>query len=161
MQNHFRIAGGLEDRPVFLQIAPQFNRIRQIAVMRNRYLPLAAGDRKRLCVPQRRVAGGRVPRMSNRQITRQLVQNGRCKDIRDMSHAADAMDLASVAGGNTGALLPPMLQRMQPQIRQVGSLRMPEDCENATLLVQLVEWMIFRIDWTRIELSQNSRILLQ
>ncbi len=45
MKHNFGIAGGLEDRSVFFEIAAQFNSIGEIAVMRDRHLSFAARDR--------------------------------------------------------------------------------------------------------------------
>ena len=38
VENDFGIAGGLEDRAIFFQLAPQLDRVGQISVVRNRDL---------------------------------------------------------------------------------------------------------------------------
>jgi hypothetical protein len=94
--------------------------------------------------------------MSNGQIARQLVQNGRREDVSNVTHAADMMNLTTVARGDTRALLPAMLQRMQSQVGQVCRLGMPEDGKDAALLVQLIE-RVFVNALTRTSLAQSSQ----
>ena len=48
-------------------------------------------------------------------------------------------DLAIVAGGDARALLAAMLQRVEPQISQIGSFGMAVNGEHTTLLVKLVQ----------------------
>ena len=45
----------------------------------------------------------------------------------------------AVAGGDPGALLASMLQRVQPQVGQIGRFRVPVNGEYAALVVELVE----------------------
>jgi hypothetical protein len=53
-----------------------------------------------------------------------------------------AVDLAAVAGGDAGALLAAMLQRVQAQIGEVGGFRMAVDGENAALIVNLSSMLV-------------------
>ena len=46
---------------------------------------------------------------------------------------------AAVAGGDARAFLAAMLQRIEPEIGQVGRFRMAVDGEHAALLVQFIE----------------------
>ena len=63
--------------------------------------------------------------MPNGQVTGKLIENIGCEDISHMSHPADIVDLAPVAGRNPGALLTAMLQGVQAQVDQVRGFYMP------------------------------------
>ena len=87
VQNHFGVAGALENRPVRFEIAPQFRRVGDVPVVRHRYATLVAGYRKRLCVEQRAVAGGGVTRVPDGEMPGQLSQPLRREDLRHVAHA--------------------------------------------------------------------------
>ena len=63
----------------------------------------------------------------------------RREDIGHMAHRLVAVDLAAVAGGDTGALLAAMLQRVQPEVGEVRRFRMAVDGEDAAFFVELIE----------------------
>ena len=71
MQDHFGVAGSLEDGAFAFQIAPQFGGVGDVAVVRHRDLALIAGHRKRLGVQQHCVAGRRIARVPDGQLARQ------------------------------------------------------------------------------------------
>ena len=139
VQHDFGIAGGLENGPVALEIAPQFRRIRDVAVVRHRDLSLIAGHRKRLRIQQHRIAGGGIARVPDGQFAGQLVQHSGREDIGDMTHLADTVDGAAVAGRNPSAFLSPMLKSVQAEIGEIGGFGMAVNGENATLFVEFVE----------------------
>ena len=54
--------------------------------------------------------------------------------------------------------LPAMLQRVQPEVREVGGLRMAVDAEHAALFMEAVELGLFdRLDSTDKSCSQSCR----
>ena len=61
------------------------------------------------------------------------------EDIGHVAHALVAVDLAAVAGGDPGAFLPAMLQRVQAQVSQVGGFRMAVDGKHAAFVVKAVD----------------------
>ena len=84
--------------------------------------PFVAGHRKRLRVEQRGVAGGRITRVADGQFARKRLDHLRREDIRHVAHGFVTVDSVAVAGADARALLPAMLQRVQPQIRQLRCL---------------------------------------
>ena len=67
MNDHFRVAGGLKNRAAMLEPPPHFDRVRQVAVVRQRDFALVAIDHHRLRVHQRCVAGGGIARVPDRR----------------------------------------------------------------------------------------------
>ena len=62
----------------------------------------------------------------------------------------------AVAGGDAGAFLAAMLQRVEPQIRQVGGFGMAVDGEHAALLVEFVQIAICTGDFRHCWCSRRS-----
>jgi hypothetical protein len=48
------------------------------------------------------------------------------------------VELLAVTRGDTGRLLPAMLERMKPEVREVRRLGVPVDAEDATLVPEVV-----------------------
>ncbi len=139
MQDHFGIARSLEDGAFTLQIAPQLARIGDVTVVRHRDLPFIAGHRKRLGVQQHRVAGRRIARVSDGQLTRQSSQHFRREDVGHMAHALVIVNMAAVARRDAGALLAAMLHRVQAQIGEICGFRVPVNGEHAAFVVEFIE----------------------
>ena len=59
--------------------------------------------------------------------------------LGDVPHRARDAHLLAVGGGDAGALLAAMLQRIEAEIRQVGRFGMPEDAKDAALVLELVD----------------------
>ena len=138
MQNNLGIAGRLENRPVALQIAPQFRRVCDITVVRNRDLPFIAFNRKWLRIPQHCVAGSRVTGMADGKFPRQAVHHAWRKNIGHMSHVFVAISPAPIARADSCALLAPMLQCVKAQISEIGCLRMSVDRHHSAFVVKLI-----------------------
>src|SRR5260221_11446865 len=56
--------------------------------------------------------------------------------FREVTHAFVAEDLVAVAARNSGALLTPMLQRVQPELSRVPGLGMTVHCEHAAFVMK-------------------------
>ena len=54
--------------------------------------------------------------------------------------ARDMRMLLAVGGGDAGALLPAVLQRVEAEVGEVGGLGVPEDAEDAALVFEFVAW---------------------
>ena len=143
VQNDFGIAGRLKDGSFALQIAPQLRRVGDVAVVRHRDLSLVARHQERLRVEQYGIAGGGITRVADRHVAGQACDLLRRENIGDMPHGFGTADLAMVAGGDARALLAAMLQRVEPEVRQVGSFGMAVNGEDAALLAKLVEGFEF------------------
>jgi hypothetical protein len=104
-----------------------------------RDLAFIAGYRKWLSIQQHSVASGRVPRMSNRQLAREASQHLRGKNVSHMAHALVVANMVTIAAGDTGALLPAMLQRIQSQVGEISGFRVAVDGKHAAFVVELIE----------------------
>ena len=93
MQDHFGIAGSLEDRAFPLQFAAQFGRVGDVAVVRHRELALVAGHRERLGIEQNGIAGGRIAGVADGEVARQAAQDFRREQIRHVAHALVEMEM--------------------------------------------------------------------
>ncbi len=77
--------------------------------------------------------------MADRQLARQLRQDGGCEDVGDMAHGFDAADFPAIAGGDARALLAAMLQGEQAEVAELRRFRIPVDRKNATFVVEFIE----------------------
>ena len=94
---------------------------------------------QRLHVAQDRLAGGRIAIVADRGATRQAVDHLAAREgVADQAHAPLGMEAGAVERHDAGRLLAAMLQRVQPERRDRGRVRMAEDAEHAALLVQAV-----------------------
>src|SRR3569833_405966 len=139
MEDHFGIAGRWKNRAVFFEIATELDGVREIAVVRDRNLAFAAGDRKRLGIPQTGVACSRIACMADCQLARQLIENVGREDAADVAHLADAANSAAIANGNASALLTAMLERVESKIDEIRRFGMSVEREDSALLMELVE----------------------
>ena len=92
----------------------------------------------RLGVGQPALARRRVAHVAHRQMSRQLGQRVAVEDVVHIAHRLRHADLRAVGGGDAGALLPAVLQRIEPEVREIRRLGMPEDPEDAALIVEFV-----------------------
>ena len=76
-------------------------------------LPFIARHRKRLGVQQHGIAGGGIAGMADGEFAGQAAEHFRRENIGHVAHALVAMNVAAVAGGDAGAFLAAMLQRVQ------------------------------------------------
>src|ERR1700694_1701793 len=105
--------------------------------MGDRDQPFVAGYRKRLGVLEYGVPGGGIARVSNGERAGKAADHLRSKDVRYMAHRLVAADLPIVTGCYAGALLPAMLQRIEPQVGEICGLRMPVNREYTALILKL------------------------
>ena len=139
MEDHFGIAGRLEDRAALYEVAAQPARVRDIAVVRDGE---AAGRQvgiERLDVAQRGLARGRIADVPARDLTAQARHDLVAVEIaRHMPHRAMAVEMLAVPAGNAGGFLSAMLQRVQPERDERGGPVRAGHTEDAALLAQLV-----------------------
>ncbi len=77
--------------------------------------------------------------MADRMRADQRAQIGLVEDLRHQAHVLVRVRGAPVAGGDAGAFLAAMLQRIQPEIRQPGDIAAGgKDPEYAALVVGFV-----------------------
>ena len=118
MHDHLGIHGRREDRAAIFEFAPQFDGVRQIAVVGERDMAPAYAGQNRLRVLDRRGTGRAVPRVTDRDRSTQRVHLLVAESFRDKAHRATDPRMPRVVDGNDARrLLTAMLQRIQAELR--------------------------------------------
>ena len=93
----------------------------------------------RLGIGQPRAARGAVPRVTDGDVAAQLGDVVLVEDLRHKAHLLVHVDVASVTDGDPRRLLTAVLQRVEPEIREVGDvLAGVEDAEDAAFFMQVL-----------------------
>ena len=136
VDENFAVAGGLKDGPVVFQFGPQFGRVGKVAVVRQRKLHAAAhAHHQGLGVAPFGLAGGGIADVADGDVAGQMLQGLFGEYVGHQAHADVDMSLAPVRrvpGCDARALLSPVLQRVQAEIRQPRGVLMPGDAKNST-----------------------------
>src|SRR3989441_922176 len=104
----------------------------QPMLARYREGPLAVTGEHRLGVGEHGGAGGRVPRVADRDVARQIVQHPFTEDVRDEPHAAvRAGDALTVHRHHPRRLLPAVLQAVEAEIGDAGCVGNAGDADDA------------------------------
>ena len=138
VDDDFGVAGGLEDGALLLQAGANFQRIGDVAVVRQRDLALVALHHDGLRVEQRRIAGGGVARVADGQRAGKLRQHVGGEDVGDQPHGLVQLQLLAVGRGDARRFLPAMLQRVQAEVGELGGLGMAVDGHHATFFAQFI-----------------------
>ena len=138
MHDHFRVAGGLENRAAMFELAAQLERVRQVAVVRQRELALVAVDHDGLRVDQRRIAGGRIARVADGRGAGQVRDHFRRENLLHVAHGLVHVQVRAVGRGDASRFLPAMLQRVEAEIGQLRGLGMAENAEDAAVIVEVI-----------------------
>ena len=93
----------------------------QVAVVADRELPVDAVDDDRLGVGQPALARRRVADVTDRQCPGSFASMSLSNASFDIAHRLRDADLRAVGRGNAGALLPAVLQRVEPEIREFAA----------------------------------------
>ncbi|MNG02058.1 hypothetical protein D3C84_850650 [compost metagenome] len=142
MRDNFRVARRLEDRAFALKLLANFRRIHNVAVRCDGKVAVAVLEDQWLRVRKSALARRRVTNVSDRPVARQRQQHIRREHFLHEAHAAVIVEVARVVAFNRadpGALLATVLQRVQPVVREGGSVRAIEHTEHAALLTQFVK----------------------
>lgn len=139
MDDDLGIRGRLEDGPTLHQVAPEVDRIRDIAVVRHRETAAGQVGIKRLDVAQAGAPGGRITHMAHGHRAGQFGDRFAAGEIiRHMPQAAAREELRPVEAGDADRFLSAMLQGMKAQRAGGGGFRCADYAENAALFMQLV-----------------------
>ena len=138
MDEHLRVAVALEDRPTGLELRSQLVGVGQVAVVADgeRAAGVVDGDRLRVLdvrAPRRRVAD-----VADGRPTGELGQLVLGKRVLNEAHRAMGVEALAVGRDDARGLLAPMLESVQPEVRDVGRLGVSEDAEDAALVVKAV-----------------------
>ena len=135
-----------------LQPPPQFDRVRQVAVVPQRQFSLVAVNQDRLRVHQRRIARRRIPRVPDRRRAPQPRDHLRREYLLHVPQASvECMSVPS-RRSDPRRFLPAMLQRVEPQIGELRRLRMPVHPEHAAVIVKMIVPDLY-------ELAHAARVL--
>ena len=138
MDQHFRVAGRLEDGAAAVERSPQLHRVRKIAVVRDRKAAFGQLGEQRLDVAKRGLAGRRIADMADRRAAGQAPHHVVAVEVaRDMAHRPVRMEMLAVEGGDAGGFLASMLERVETQRDEARRIVGTPDSENAALLAQL------------------------
>ena len=109
VQDHFRVAGSLENIAASFQFLAHGRGIHQVAVVRKRNLALVAAHFQRLGVSQVRIASSGVTRVADGMPSRQALNDVLREDLLHMPHALLADQIVAVRRGDASAFLAAML----------------------------------------------------
>jgi hypothetical protein len=128
------VDGALEERPLVDQPVPQLARVRQVAVVHQRQVPLAVADADGLGVLEPRAPGGGVADVPHGHLAGEPRKLLLAEDLGDQPGLADPVrdPLAGVERHDPGRLLPAVLQRVQPQVGQLRGLGRAGDRYDST-----------------------------
>src|SRR5271154_259940 len=120
------------------EFATPFGGVGEVAVVAQGDFALVAIDHDGLGVEQGFVAGCRVTSMADRNIAWKFGEYGRHENFFYFAHGPVRVQLTAVTGNDAGGFLAAMLQRIKPEIREVGRFRMAEDAEHTTFVVEMI-----------------------
>ena len=133
-----RVGGAAELDPAPLQLAPELDRVGQVAVVGEGDLAaVVAPDRLRVLPGA--AAGGRVADVADRHVALERLQLLLVEDLGDQARVAHRRDVAALAGGDPGRLLAAVLQRVEAEVGEAGDV--VAGCvyaEDATLVVRSI-----------------------
>jgi hypothetical protein len=119
----FGVARGPEAHAAILEVAAKHLGIGEVAVVGDSDRPelrVFNHDRLRVFEPVR--AGGRVAGVTERTVPDQALERRLVKRLRHQPHVLVHPHHAPVAGRDARALLPAVLQRVEPEVGQVGDI---------------------------------------
>ena len=116
------VAGAVESETRLLHLPAQLDRVDHISVMCHRQLYVGASRHDRLSVNDAIGAGGGVTSVGDRDVAREVLEVVFSERLIDQSHSRAASELGSVSGGDAGALLSPMLERVDSKVSDAGRI---------------------------------------
>ena len=125
--------------PEEIEVAPQRQRVGQVAVVGDREAAGVEVGEQRLHVAQDGVAGGGVAVVAERDVALEAADHvGLVEVVADEAEAALGMEVAAVEGDDAGGLLAAMLQGVKAERGQGRGILVAENTEDAALLAQAI-----------------------
>ena len=131
------VHGGLEDRPLGLQLLLELPGIDQVSVVGDGQEALGMLGQEGLGVFQQGRTGRGIPHVADRGSARQGLKLAGIERVRHQPHAPVALGFPAVAGDDSGALLPPVLEGVEAQIGQAGNVGVVKNPEDPALLFRM------------------------
>ena len=139
VQDDLGVGGRLADGAGGDQLAPQRQRVGEVAVVGDGEAAGVEVGEQRLHVAQDGVAGGGVAVVAEGDVALEAADDvGLVEVVADEAEAALGMEMVAVEGDDAGGLLAAMLQGVQPERGQRGGVLVAEDAEDAALLAQAI-----------------------
>ena len=139
MQDDLGVGGRLADGAGGDQLAPQGQRVGEVAVVGDGEAAGVEIGEQRLHVAQDGVAGGGVAVVAERDVAPQAADDvGLVEVVADEAEAALGMEMAAVEGDDAGRLLAAVLQGVQAERGERRGVLVAEDAEDAALLAQAI-----------------------
>src|SRR3984957_4044919 len=138
MHDDFGVAVGLEDRAAMFELPPPLSSVGGISVVAERHLSLVAIDQNGLRVEQCFVASGGIACVADRRVPRKRAQYAGRENFFHFAHGTMKMQVAAIAGNDSGRFLAAMLQRVKAEIRELRGFFVAEDAEHTTFVVEVV-----------------------
>ncbi len=141
VHEHFRVGHRVEDCPLGFELLAELLAVHEVAVVGDGDGAFVGRRHERLGVAEHRPPGRRVADVAEGRVARQLRDAGLVEDVGDVAHVLLAEDAvrAGFERGDPGALLPAVLQGVQPEVDEVGRILVVEDAEDTALFSELVE----------------------
>src|SRR5205807_3773308 len=145
------VGGRLKNRTFALELVPQNICVNQIAIVGDRHLAADAIDHERLRVFDRAGAGGGIAGVPDRATSLELFHFRLTEHLRDKSYVFVNQERSAraVAGHNSSALLPAMLEGEKTVVGQDGRVGMTEHAKKSAL--------VLRVDVSRLEVVDVVR----
>ena len=134
VQDDLGVAAGLKDGSIAHELVAELEGVDEVAVVAHGDLAVRAVDEEGLRVLEFAFARGRVACVPDRDVTGKRLQRLFVERFRNLPHRSRDAKLLAVGGGNAGALLAAMLERVEAKVGEIGGLRMSEDSKNTTLV---------------------------
>src|SRR6478752_5902237 len=113
------LAGDAGAAEVLVDEGLELDRVDEVAVVGQGQRAVAGAAKGRLRVLPRRAAGRGVAGVADRDVAAERAERGLVEDLRHEAHVLVDEDLLAVTGRDAGRLLPAVLQRIEPEVRQL------------------------------------------
>jgi len=137
VENYLAVHRGLEDGPARFQGGAEGGGVGQVAIVGNGDLAAGAVHGQGLGIAKLARTGGGVPGMADGDVALQFLQRAALEHLRNQPHAFEFMKRLAVRRDNSGAFLPPMLERVKAVVSQFRGARMAINAEDAAVMFRV------------------------
>jgi hypothetical protein len=122
VQHHFAVRGGAEDGSAPFQLAANRRGVHDVAVVRDRHGAAVGVHADRVRVPELGLPGRGIADVTDRVTPRKSVDDVLVEDLGNEAHRTVRKVLPAVRAADPGALLTPMLECVEAQVRDLRRL---------------------------------------
>ena len=135
VHHHLAVAAGAEDRAAAFELSANRPGVHQVSVVGEGDGASVRVRAEGLGVSEQTPPGGGIANVADRVTAGKLGEIPLVEHVRDETHGAVNGVLATLRGADSGALLPPVLERVEAQVGDFRGLRVPVDAENSALVL--------------------------